>query len=86
MSEKLVDNDAEATRLFRDITKQLADNGCAEEFVKLMDKHILHISRLLPTVADRSIVDRYIGEIHFCNGLRDGVVNALEANGSAATD
>jgi len=86
MSGKMMSHDERAIALADHIQKMMVACDCAREFITLMDDHILHVSRSLPYETDKTIVERKIGEISFCNGLRDGVANALEAKYSSANE
>ena len=62
-------------------------NGYGEEFLKLLDSHITHTAYEMPKVVMHPELLAYMtGEINFVKGLRDGVVNALEAQRSQAND
>ena len=74
-----------ANRLAEHVSHTLIECDCAPEFLKLMDEHIMHVACELPAIADENLLARYIGEINFCKGLRDGVTNALAAKKLAAT-
>ena len=86
MSKNVINRDERAMKLAADLFKTLVDNGEAENFVTILDDHVMHTAYEITRVLDESVKERMIGQIEFCKGLRDGVVIALEARKSEATE